>query len=272
MASDKDSIKNILVVALSICFVCAIVVSGTAVMLRPQQVANKEADRYKNILVAAGLFEQGKTTTADVMDIFGRFTIRIADLEEKRFLTESELAELDIDPATYDQRKASKEPALSQALSPTEDIASISRRARYAVTYILEQDGEIERIVLPIHGYGLWSVMYGFIALDSDLTTVKGITFYEQFETAGLGGEVENPDWKASWQGKRIYDDEHDVALRVIKGSVDPNAANAVHQIDGLSGATITSRGVENLVNYWLGDSGFGPILADLQKRQIGAI
>jgi Na+-transporting NADH:ubiquinone oxidoreductase subunit C len=271
VAADKDSIKNIIVVALSVCFACAIVVSGAAVALRPMQAMNKEADRYKNILIAAGLYEQGQTQ-AEITSEFERFRIRLVDLEQKRFLSEDEAAALGIDPATYDQRKASRDPALSTAVPDREDIASISRRARYATVYLLESGGEVDRIVLPIHGYGLWSTLYGFLALEADMNTVAGITFYEQQETAGLGGEVENPAWKAQWQGKKIFSDGHDVALRVIKGSVDPSASNAAHQVDGLSGATITSRGVQNLVAYWLGESGFGPVLAELKTDQTGAI
>ncbi|MCB1693621.1 MAG: Na(+)-translocating NADH-quinone reductase subunit C [Pseudomonadales bacterium] len=273
MASDKDSIKNILVVALSVCLVCAIVVSGTAVSLKPEQRANKQADRSKNILIAAGLFEEGKTPVGNVQELFKEFTIKIVDLQEKRFLTDEEAKAAGINVETYDQRKASKNPALSKALPDDEDIASISRRARYSVVYMLEkQDGEVERIVLPIHGYGLWSTLYGFIALEGDLNTVAGITFYEQQETAGLGGEVENPDWKALWEGKKIYDNQHHVVLRLVKGGVDPNSPNAEHQVDALSGASLTSRGVENLVAYWLGDDGFGPLLAHMQNQQIGAI
>lgn len=272
MASDKDSMKNILVVALSVCFVCAVVVSGTAVSLKPQQVANKEADRYKNILIAAGLFEEGKTSPSQIESLFEEFEIRLADLEEKRLLTEAEVAELGIDPATYDQRKASKNPALSKDLESSEDIASISRRARYSTVYLLQRDGELERIVLPVHGYGLWSTMYGFLALEGDMNTVAGITFYEQQETAGLGGEVDNPAWKAVWPGKEIYDGDGDVVLTVAKGAVDPKSSGAEHKIDGLAGATLTSRGVQNLIHYWLGESGFGPLLARMQHQELGAI
>ena len=152
-----------------------------------------------------------------------------------------------------------------------EDIASISRRARYSVVYILKAaDGSIDRIVLPVHGYGLWSTMYGFIALKGDLNTVAGLTFYEEAETAGLGGEVENPVWQAQWSGKTIYDEAHDVVLKVIKGNVDPKSPDAVHEVDGISGATLTSRGVQHLVHYWLGQEGFGPLLAKL-KSDTGA-
>ncbi len=272
MALKKDSIANVITVALVVCFACAIVVSGTAVSLKPQRAANKEADRYKNILEAAGLFEEGKTAPGQVNELFKQFTTRVVDLDEKRFLTEAEVASLGIDVATYDQRKASKDPGMSRELSNEEDVASISRRARYSVVYLLQDETGLQKIVLPVHGYGLWSTMYGYLALRGDLNTVAGITFYEQQETAGLGGEVDNPKWKASWQGKEIYSSGHDVALRVIKGTVDPASRDAEYHIDGLSGATLTSRGVENLIHYWLGKNGFGPMLKQLQTQEVGAI
>lgn len=262
---DKDSMKNILVVSLLVCFACSVVVSGAAVLLKPERLANKDLDRNQNILQAAGLYDK-ETSGADVdiAGLFERFEIRLADLEEKRLLSALEASDLGIDPATYNQRKAAKDPAMSKTLTTAEDIASISRRARYSVVYILKEESEIDKIVLPVHGYGLWSTMYGFISLENDLQTVSGITFYEHGETAGLGGEIDNPSWKALWQGKTIYADG-EVALKVIKGTVDSSAPNARYQIDGLSGATLTSRGVENLIAYWLGDEAFGPILADLR-------
>ena len=224
---DKDSIKNIVIVALSVCFVCAIVVSGAAVSLKPERLANKELDRNKNILIAAGLFEQDVTKLSEIDGLFEKFQIRIVDLEEQRLLTDAEAEAAGINVMTYDQRKAAKDPSSSIALTKQMDIASINRRARYSVVYLLEKDGKLDRIVLPVHGYGLWSTLYGFIALEGDVNTVSGITFYEQQETAGLGGEVDNPAWKALWPGKTIYNSDHKVSLKVIKGAVNPNSPNA---------------------------------------------
>jgi Na+-transporting NADH:ubiquinone oxidoreductase subunit C len=261
---NKDSMANVLTVALGVCFVCAIIVAGSAVSLKPTIQANKALDRNKNILIAAGLYKAGETQDSDIDGLFEQFTIRVVDLEQKRFLDEDQITAAGIDVSKYDQRKAAKVPEMSMELTNDQDIASISRRARYSVAYFLEKDGKIDRIVLPVHGYGLWSTLYGFLALQGDGNTVAGITFYEQKETAGLGGEVDNPRWKNLWVGKEIYDDG-EVALTVIKGSVDPSLPQAVHQIDGLAGATLTSKGVENLIAYWLGKEGFGPLLANLQ-------
>lgn len=265
MAKNKDSISNIVIVALSLCLVAAIVVSSVAVSLKPARQANKELDRAKNILIAAGLFEKGTTQASQIDELFKQFEIRLIDLQEGKLLTASEAQALDIDPVTFEQRKASKDPAVSRELGTSEDIASISRQANYSVAYLLKKGDKIDRIVLPIHGYGLWSTLYGFLALDGDMNTVAGITFYEHQETAGLGGEVDNPKWKASWVGKEIYNGNGSVALAVIKGSVDPNNAAAVHQIDGLSGASLTSRGVQNLIQFWMGEQGFGPVLKNLK-------
>lgn len=264
-AAGKDSMYNIIKVSLLMCFVCSVIVSSAAVFLKPQREANKELDRTKNILLAAGLYD--KETAGDDVDIAGlfeNFEIRLVDLVDKRLLSALEASDLGIDVRDYDQRRASRESGISKVLEPRDDIASISRRARYSVVYLLREDGDISKIVLPIHGYGLWSILYGFIALDGDLNTVSGITFYEHGETAGLGGEVDNPAWKALWPGKLIYKDG-EVALRVIKGRSNPDSAQYDYQIDGLSGATLTSRGVQNLIGYWLGPDGFGPILDDLR-------
>ena len=267
-AASKDSMYNIIKVSLLMCFICSVIVSSAAVFLKPQREANKELDRTKNILLAAGLYD--KETAGDDVDITGlfeNFEIRLVDLVDKRLLSALEVSDLGIDVRCYDKRRASKEPGISKVLEPRDDIAYISRRARYSVVYLLRENGDISKIVLPIHGYGLWSTLYGFIALRGDGNTVSGITFYEQQETAGLGGEVDNPAWKALWPGKQIYDADHKVALKVIKGTVDKRSPNAKHQVDGLSGATITSRGVQNLIRYWLGDSAFGPVLLGLSGR-----
>lgn len=262
---NKDSIQNIIIVAVSVCLVSAIIVAGSAVSLRPTIQANKALDKNKNILVAAGLYEKGVTEDAQIPELMKSFEVLLVDLEEKTLLNAAQAADLGIDIAEYDQRKASKVPSLSKELTDAEDIASITRRARYSVVYLLKDGDDISRVVLPVHGYGLWSTLYGFVSLQGDLTTVTGITFYDQKETAGLGGEVDNPAWKALWVGKQIYGEDGDVALKVIKGTVDRNGKNAKYQIDGLSGATLTSRGVQNLIAYWLGDEGFGPVLKSIK-------
>jgi Na+-transporting NADH:ubiquinone oxidoreductase subunit C len=263
---NKDSIGNIILIAVLVCLGCSIVVSSAAVGLKSLRSDNKALDRSKNVLMAAGLAAADISTRQQIQDEFAQFEPVVLDLRDKRMLSSEEAIELDIDVATFDQRSAAKDPLWSSALETPEDIASIKRREHYAVGYLLRSGADIEKIVLPIHGYGLWSTLYGFLALEGDGNTVAGITFYEHGETAGLGGEVDNPAWKALWPGKAIYADDGRVALKVVKGAVNPKAAGAEHQVDGLSGATLTSRGVENLVSYWMGDAGYGPILKTISE------
>lgn len=256
--ADNDSIGKTLLVTLAVCVVCAVVVSASAVLLRPLQAANQAQERKENILAAAGMLEAGVSVDAQ----FERVETRLVDLDRGAF-TDA------LDPEGYDQREATRDPALSEKLSPDQDIAKIQRRVKYAEVFLIRDDqGRLDKVILPIKGYGLWSTLYGFIALEGDLNTVAGIGFHDHAETPGLGGEVDNPRWKSLWHGKRVYDDDGQLALRVIKGQVDTRRPESAYQVDGLAGATLTSRGVHNLIHYWLGEQGFSPFLANLRSGE----
>jgi len=252
----NDSSSKTFGVALALCVVCAVVVSSAAVILRPTQEVNKLLDLKANILASAGLLQEGVSIETQ----FEQISTRVVDLQTGEF-TDA------VDAATYDQRKASKDPALSMALDPKQDPAKIKRRANYATVYMVEGEQGIEKIILPIKGYGLWSTLYGFLALEADFETVAGIGFYEHTETPGLGGEVDNPRWKASWVGKQAYN-QGELAITVLKGKADMSRAGSESQIDGLAGATLTTRGVDNLVRYWLGDEGFRPLINSLKSGE----
>lgn len=246
----NESVGNTLRVAFGVCLVCAVVVSTAAVTLRPAQEANRMQFRQVNILQTAGMYDSG----TDVSAAFERIERRFVELETGDFVER---------PDSYDQQQASRDPAQSRALE--HDPAGIRRQALVAEVYLArDEDGRLTSVVLPIHGYGLWSTMYGFIALERDLDTVSGLRFYEHAETPGLGGEIDNPRWIASWEGKELYDDGGALAIEVLKGQAP---AGSDHQIDGLSGATLTTRGVHNLVRFWMGDDGFGPFIGQLRDR-----
>ncbi len=253
--ANKDSTAKTLVVALVLCVVCSIIVSVSAVLLKPTQVKNKEAFLKQNMLQAAGMYDETKS----VDEQFEQFTVRIVDLDTGMY-TDA------IDAAGYDQLKAAKDPALSSEIPDDQDLAKISRRVKYAKIYTLDGDNVIETIILPINGYGLWGTLYGFLALEADANTVVGLSYYDHKETPGLGGEIENPNWKKLWQGKKIYDQNDNVAISVIKGAVNPNDAMADYKVDGLSGATLTSRGVDLMFKYWLGEQGFENFLTNLRE------
>lgn len=251
--ANNDSIQKTLLVAVSLCVVCSVLVSGAAVALKDLQVANKLNDRNRNILAAAGLLQEG----VPIAEQFSAIETRIVDLDTGEFVE-------GMDPESFDQRKSAKNPSTSTVLSGEQDVAKVKRRSNYALVYLVREQGELEKVVLPLHGYGLWSTMYGFVALQSDLNTVAGLGFYEHGETPGLGGEIDNPRWKGSWPGKKIYQDDA-VALQLIKGTVDTSRSGSEYMVDGLAGATLTSRGVTNMVHFWMGEQGFGPFLEKLK-------
>jgi Na+-transporting NADH:ubiquinone oxidoreductase subunit C len=235
--------------------VCSALVSTSAVILRPEQIRNKILDRKKNILRAAGRFDPGRP----IEEQFSRFEIRVVDLESGEYRE-------DIAAATFDQRKAARSDDLGVAVPEDEDIAGLKRRSRVAPVYLAKNEaGELEQLILPVHGKGLWSTLYGYLALESDLATIAGFSIYDHGETPGLGGEVDNPRWKKQWVGKRAFDEEGDVEIEVVKGAADRGDP---HQIDGLSGATITTRGVDALLRYWLGKNGFRPFLDRLRSTK----
>lgn len=255
---QRDSVVGTLTVATVLCVVCSVIVSGAAVGLRGFQETNKRRYEMENILIAAGM--EAELETQDIDTLFkDNVETQIVDLET------GELAGDGVNAETFDQRKAAKDPDLSVAIPGDKDIAGIKRREKYSRVYLLKEDGQLKKVILPVYGKGLWSTLYGFIALESDLNTVAGLTFYEHKETPGLGGEVENPAWKATWPGKQLRDAAGDLKIEVIKTKVDPNSPTAEYQVDGLSGATITSRGVTNLIRYWIQD-GFGPYLDKLKS------
>ena len=239
---------NKLIIPLVACIACAIIVSVTAVSVRPEQNLNVENEKKIKILAAAGI------QTDRVDEEFSKIKTVFVDFETDKLVI--------IDPA-YDHIKAASNPDLSTVIPKADDIAVLKPRENIGTIYVwVDEKNAIEKLVLPIRGYGLWGTLYGYLSLDSDLNTVRGIEYYDHKETPGLGGEVDNPNWKSDWYGKRIYNDDGSVALYVTKG-----ASSTDYEIDGISGATLTTNGVSNMIKYWLGDNGYGPIIKNLNEE-----
>ena len=244
-----DGVGRTLVVALVLCVACSLVVSTAAVGLHPLQEANRALDRQRNILLAAGLYTPDRT----VAGLFQRVESRWVDLSRGRFVA----------PPDRDAREQ------QLSIPRAQDIAGIKTRPRFVEVYVVREGGKLHSLILPIWGLGLYSTLHGYIALAGDADTVQGLRFYQQGETPGLGGEVDNPRWLDLWPGKRIYADGGQPRLRLVKGGVDPNAADAAYAVDALTGATLTSRGISRMLQYWFGEHGYGPFLASLRKGRL---
>jgi Na+-transporting NADH:ubiquinone oxidoreductase subunit C len=255
---NRDSIANTFIVAISVSLVCSILVSAAAVVLKPRQELNETRNRQKIVLEVAGLYEPG----ADIEQVFAGIDARLVDLASGDYVTT-------MDAREFDPLEARNDPELGVAVPDEADTAGIRRRAVYAPVYLVRQAGQLEQVILPVYGSGLWSTMYGYLSLRADGRTVSGLRFYEHAETPGLGDQIERAEWLAQWPGKRLFDDAGNTRIEVVRGQVLPGD-DAIYKVDGLSGATLTGRGVTNLVRYWAGPHGFGPYLQKLSEEAAG--
>ncbi|ETD72123.1 Na(+)-translocating NADH-quinone reductase subunit C [Pelistega indica] len=243
---NKDSFGGTVAVVLAVSLLCSIVVSGAAVGLKNTQDAQKALDKQKNILRVAGLLE-AKT---DIPKVYAeRIQPKIVNLETGEYVEGIQ---------QFDMQAAAKDPKQSMAIPKEQDFAGIQRRANYAEVYLVKDEAnKVNQVILPIKGNGLWSTMYGLVSLKTDGTTVNGITYYEHGETPGLGGEISNPIWQQKFVGKQIYNDQKQVAIHIGKGA----SADTKYGVDALSGASMTSKGVDNTFKYWFSQNGYGPYL-----------
>jgi Na+-transporting NADH:ubiquinone oxidoreductase subunit C len=244
----------------AVCVVCSALVSGAAVLLSDRQQTNVLRDRQKNVLIAAGLVGRREKPSDEEIELI--FDERVETVVVR--LEDGDVAE-DIDPRTYDARRAAQDPARRRELG--ENAAGLVAIPAHQLAYLVKDGEELAAVVLPISGRGLWSTLHGYLALEADLVTVRGIAFYEHGETPGLGGEVDNERWRASWRGRRAFDEDGEPAIGLVKGKAGP-VDEAPHEVDGLSGATITANGVTGLVQFWLSERGFGPFLSKLKEER----
>ncbi len=262
---NKDSIANTFLVSLVLCVVCSLVVSGAAVSLRGMQEANKRIDRYRNIIAASGISEKpvSELSGSEVEELFNsRFSKELLDLSTGEYISDPD--------ENYEPREAAKDAEQSVEVTGY-DIGAAKREPKTWVYLVKNDSGETEQVVLPIYGMGLWSTLYGYVAIDNDYRTINGLTYYEHGETPGLGGEVDNALWKAKWVGKQVWakgQPRADESLRVGVSKAAPPANMADYMVDGLSGATITSRGVDSMLKYWFSKEGFGPYIRKLASEQ----
>ena len=254
----NESVLKTISVAFCVCLICSLIVSTSAVSLRDKQKENKLNDRRIKVLEVADI---DIDTTKTIAEQFKQLEQKFIDFNTGQLM--DEYKDFNIDE--YDQLMSAKDSSLSTSVPSSEDIAIIKNRENVGKIFILRDDfGNIDKLILPIRGYGLWGTLFGYIAIEGDFNTVSGITYYEHKETPGLGAEVDNDDWKKSWIGKKIYQ-EDEVALTVIKGKVSNDDPSQLYKVDGLSGATITGRGVSNMITYWFGSSGYAKLLEDLE-------
>lgn len=252
----KQGTRNTIAVALLVSLFCSVMVSGTAIFLKPRQVENR-------------LFFGGQQTVIRLIEtlypvdtvnnLLRGMEIRFVDLTNGNYVE-------GFDPETFDQRELVNDPEQSTSVPQELDIAGIVRRENAAMVYLLRQAGSIETIILPVHGRGMWSTIYAYVALSADAESIAGLIIQEHGETPGIGDKIEEPAWLSSWQGKQIYED----GIPVIEISGQSTRVDESFQVDVLVGATRTNRAVVNMINYWLGEHGFQNYLVKLKLEAAG--
>lgn len=239
--------------SLALCLICSVLLATAAVALKERQTTNQQLDKQKSVLMASNLAKPDEPLTAEMIkEKFSSIEARVIDLE-------TDTTAEGVDPNNFDQDEVPH-------VVPPPNLAQIKDMPRQVQIFEIMKDGKVDMLVLPIFGKGLWGTLYGFLALSADTTTIKGITYYDHKETPGLGGEVDNPRWKNRWPERKAYDENWNIAIEVIKGSAGPPAQDP-HSVDGLSGATITARGVTHMLEFWLGEEGFGPYLKTFREK-----
>jgi Na+-transporting NADH:ubiquinone oxidoreductase subunit C len=256
---SDETLGRTLAVAIGVALGCSLLVSTTVYFLRPMQIAYAMLERNRTVAEAAGLIDaDADVSDREIVNRFLELEARLVDLDSGGF---SDAA----DPLLYDQRAAAGEPAMTVPIAEQDDIAGLGRRVRLAPVYLLRRGGQVERVVLPIHGRGMWSTIYGYISLEADVSTIAGVVFFEHGETPGIGDRIQDPGWLSQWIGKRIYDDAGELRFGIAAGA--ETAASSPYAVDGISGASVTVKGVGNLVRFWLGDHGFAQFLARLRSE-----
>jgi Na+-transporting NADH:ubiquinone oxidoreductase subunit C len=251
VSAKKETLGKTVGIVVAVCLVCSVIVAGSAVGLRDLQQTNAALDKQSNILTAAGLIDQAKTKK-DIAKVYdAKVEERYVDLATGQY----------VDKPNDDGKPYNMYGRISKAADTSTKVegsnVGFSRRANVASVYLIkDESGAVSRIILPVHGSGLWDLMYGFLAIDNDGQTIRELIFYQHKETPGLGGEIQNPEWQAKWDGKKLYNNGS-VAIEVNKGENKDDQ----YAVDALSGATLTSNGVQNTLQYWASENGYGNYL-----------
>jgi Na+-transporting NADH:ubiquinone oxidoreductase subunit C len=262
---NNDSPAKAILVVLGTAFVCSLLVTIAAVRLKPIQRAYQDLERNRFIVGISGLASAGqKLEDSDVVDLFRELDPLLIDIDAGKI-------DGSMNPLTFDQRAAAGDPELGVAIPSELDSASLSRRSRYATVFVVGERSTPQRIVLPMHGQGMWSTLYGYLALEGDMNTIADVTFYEQGETAGIGDQILDSGWQARWRGRKLYGADGVLAFRIGDGVIDDASPAAEHQVDAIAGATVTTNAVTALVQYWFGPHGFGPYLQNMQAGEAGS-
>jgi Na+-transporting NADH:ubiquinone oxidoreductase subunit C len=223
----KDSNKATFLFSSVMVIVIAIMLSVAAIALGPYQARNTRIEKMENILSSVGI----NSTTSDAEKSFSKYIIRQVVLDSKGEPVNGGTAAFDID------------------LKKELDKAKTGNQDEELFPLFVCQKENKKFFIIPVRGKGLWGPIWGFIALEEDMNTIYGVSFGHKSETPGLGAEIEAAKFQEKFKG--LDDQGSFVSVQVVKGNA--GSANP-HGVDAVSGATITSNGVSEMVQRTLGN------------------
>ncbi|MEA3288060.1 MAG: NADH:ubiquinone reductase (Na(+)-transporting) subunit C [Candidatus Marinimicrobia bacterium] len=210
--------------AAAVTMVCSVLLASAATLLKDRQEQNVQLDIKCNILTVLGLTESKAVEAEKIFSLYNdNVKTFVVDLDGKR-LTGRKAEDID--------------PKVEPDLLPV---------------YARKDGDKITAYCVPTQGKALWSTVKGYIALESDLNTVKGITFYSHGETPGLGGEIDKEWFTEAFKGKTILNESGEiVSVTIVKGKMREDEQNPEHKVDGISGATLTTKGLNQFIKATL--------------------
>ena len=241
--------------------VSSLLVSTAVVLLRPIQQDNQALEQARNVIRMIGDSDPALTESDGLLlRRFRELDARVVDFDSGQLLPGSEALDPDL--------KSTLNHLLENTAIPiAEDTARLGNRANRVMVYLVWDQESLERIIFPVHGMGMWSTLRGFVPLGAELNTIVDVSIYEQSETPGVGDQITRSDWLEKWRGRKIYDDDGVPQFAVAPGRVEPGSASALHSVDAISGATVTTDAVTELVRFWFGPWGFQAMLENLREH-----
>lgn len=250
LALPNESRTKTIAVAFIVAAVCALLVNGATVLLRPIQAANRAHEQQVRLdaLITAipGMDELIAKAGGDALSAV------VIDLE-------TGWAAEDVTPETLET--ALQEPSNWRPLTPEQDIAGLGTRPNYAQVYILRDAEDVSLAILPVAGAGYQGPIQAMLAMHGDMNTIAGLAITEQVETPGLGGRIEEPAWQAQFAGTKVRDTNGAMRFAVQRGP-----ATNEYEVDGITGATKTSSAMSKIIRFWMGPEGYGKFF-DAVKR-----
>lgn len=252
LSTPNESRVKTLCVAFIVSAACALMVTAATVVLRPIQAQNRAAEqeaRLEALITAV-------PGVAELVGAAGGAALSTVVVDLRRGTAASEITPQNLQSALAD-------PANWTEIAPGDDVAGIRSRPDFAQIYLLREGERVSLAILPIVGTGYNGRIQALLALDGDMQTLAGIAITEQSETPGLGARIEEPRWQLSFAGKQLFDAAGRARFAVARGQ-----ARTDHEVDGITGATRTSNAITQMVRFWVGPHGYGPLMAAIRRGE----